>query len=58
MLAQFVSNHTGLVYDKHITGLCEFMQEEVTLEVRRAQKMGMYYVLSSTTRLKKLNLIP
>ena len=40
LLAQFVSPHTGLVYGKHITGLCEFMQNEVVREVRRAQKMG------------------
>jgi len=40
MLAQFVSPHTGLVYQKHITGLCQFMQDEVELEVRRAQAFG------------------
>ena len=40
LLSQFVSPHTGLVYKKHITGLCEFMQEEVEREVKRAQKMG------------------
>ena len=37
---QFVSPHTGLVYQKHITGLCQFMQDEVELEVRRAQAFG------------------
>ena len=26
LLSQFVSPHTGLVYDVHITGLCEAMQ--------------------------------
>merc|ERR1712004_743291 len=40
LLSQFVSPHTGLVYKKHITGLCEFIQEEVEREVKRAQKMG------------------
>ena len=40
LLAQFVSPHTGLTYQKHITGLCEFMQQEVEKEVKRAQKMG------------------
>ena len=40
LLSQFVSPHTGLVYKKHITGLCEFMQDEVEREVKRAQKMG------------------
>ena len=47
LLAQFVSPHTGLVYGKHITGLCEFMQNEVVKEVRRAQKMGEYLDLQS-----------
>ena len=37
---QFVSPHTGLVYQKHVTGLCQFMQDEVELEVRRAQAFG------------------
>ena len=40
LLAQFVSPHTGLVYKKHITGLCEFMQREVEREVNLAQRMG------------------
>ena len=43
LLAQFVSPHTGLVYKKHITGLCESMQEEVEREVKRAQAMGTFY---------------
>lgn len=46
LLAQFVSPHTGLVYDKHITGLCEYMQREVVREARRAQKMGSYLFYS------------
>ena len=40
LLAQFVSSHSGLVYDKHVTGLCTFMQEEVEREVGIAQKFG------------------
>jgi len=40
LLSQFVSPHTGLVYKKHITGLCEFMQCEVEREVKRAQQFG------------------
>ena len=49
LLAQFVSPHTGLVYDKHITGLCEYMQREVVREARRAQKMGRYLFYSFQT---------
>merc|ERR1712059_40982 len=37
LLAQFVSPHTGIVYQKHITGLCEKMQEAVEKEVKKAQ---------------------
>ena len=40
LLAQFVSPHTGLVYKKHITGLCQQMQEAVEREVKRAQATG------------------
>lgn len=40
LLAQFVSPHTGLVYKKHITGLCEQMQEEVEREVKKSQHAG------------------
>ena len=40
LLAQFVSPHTGLVYKKHITGLCEQMQVAVEREVKRAQAAG------------------
>ena len=47
LLSQFVSLHTGLVYKKHITGLCEFMQSEVEREVKIAQKMGKKFLLSS-----------
>ncbi|QQP41253.1 28S ribosomal protein S18c_ mitochondriallike, partial [Caligus rogercresseyi] len=40
LLAQFVSPHTGLVYKPHITGLCQSMQEELEIEVKRAQDLG------------------
>ena len=40
LLAQFVSPHTGLVYKKHITGLCQQMQEAVEREVKKAQYAG------------------
>ena len=46
LLSQFVSPHTGLVYKKHITGLCEFMQCEVELEVKRAQQFGKIFISS------------
>ena len=40
LLAQFVSPHTGLVYKKHITGLCDHMQKKVENETRKAQASG------------------
>lgn len=40
LLAQFVSPHTGLVYKKHITGLCQHMQEAVEREAKKAQASG------------------
>ena len=40
LLSQFISPHTGLVYKKHITGLCSFMQDEVEQEVNRAKALG------------------
>jgi len=47
---EFVSPHTGLVYQKHITGLCQFMQDEVELEVRRAQAFGKLHARISGSR--------
>ena len=47
MLFQFVSPHTGLVYQKHVTGLCQFMQDEVEREVKRAQAFGKFPLLAS-----------
>eukprot|EP00095_Tigriopus_kingsejongensis_P000190 maker-scaffold41_size498431-snap-gene-1.15 protein:Tk00190 transcript:maker-scaffold41_size498431-snap-gene-1.15-mRNA-1 annotation:"28s ribosomal protein mitochondrial precursor" len=41
LLAQFVSPHTGRVYESHITGLCAFMQQSVEREAKIAQKFGL-----------------
>ena len=41
LLSQFLSPHTGLMYKKHITGLCEAKQNQVEKEILRAQHMGM-----------------
>ena len=40
LLAQFVSPHTGLTYKKHVTGLCQDMQEELEKEVNKAKALG------------------
>lgn len=49
LLSQFVSPHTGLVYKKHITGLCEFMQDQVEKEVKKAQAMGKFIVVADNS---------
>lgn len=46
LLSQFVSSLNGVVYDKHITGLCEKQQTILEREIkksRRAMLMPIYY---------------
>jgi small subunit ribosomal protein S18 len=40
LLSQFVSLHTGKMYETHITGLCEYMQGVVSKEVDRSRAAG------------------
>lgn len=37
LLSQFVSPYTGIVYQKHITGLCDMQQKAVEMAVRRSR---------------------
>jgi len=41
LLSQFVSPHTGKVYQSHITGLCNYMQALVEREVKRSRAAGL-----------------
>jgi len=41
LLSQFVSPHTGHVYQSHITGLCSYMQGLVEREVGRSRSAGL-----------------
>lgn len=41
LLSQFVSRHTGRIYGRHITGLCEIKQLWVEREIGKAQRAGM-----------------
>jgi small subunit ribosomal protein S18 len=41
LLSQFISPHTGRVYQSHITGLCTYMQELVEREVTRSHDAGL-----------------
>ncbi|XP_035751441.1 28S ribosomal protein S18c, mitochondrial isoform X3 [Egretta garzetta] len=36
LLSQFVSPHTGCIYGRHITGLCDKKQKEITKAIKRA----------------------
>ncbi|KAM6135947.1 small ribosomal subunit protein bS18m isoform 2-T2 [Phoenicopterus ruber ruber] len=40
LLSQFVSPHTGSVYGRHITGLCNKKQKEITKAIKRAHVFG------------------
>ncbi|EEB19349.1 conserved hypothetical protein [Pediculus humanus corporis] len=37
LLSQFISRHTGKVYGRHITGLCEHKQKQVEKEIIKAR---------------------
>ena len=39
-MSQFISPFTGLVYDKHITGLCNEQQEILKMEIRKSRANG------------------
>ncbi|EDV22687.1 uncharacterized protein TRIADDRAFT_58497 [Trichoplax adhaerens] len=40
LLSQFISNDTGMIYGRRITGLCGHKQKELTKAIRRARTMG------------------
>ncbi|KAM7113416.1 small ribosomal subunit protein bS18m isoform 3-T3 [Ciconia maguari] len=42
LLSQFVSPHTGCIYGRHITGLCNKKQKEVTKAIKRAHVFDSY----------------
>ncbi|RDD41969.1 28S ribosomal protein S18c, mitochondrial [Trichoplax sp. H2] len=39
LLSQFISNDTGMIYGRRITGLCGHKQKELTKAIRRARTM-------------------
>ena len=41
LLSQFQSRHTGRIYEKHITGLCDYKQKKVEQEINKAQQCGL-----------------
>ncbi|CAB3990320.1 28S ribosomal S18c, mitochondrial [Paramuricea clavata] len=40
LLSQFVSPHTGRIYSKVATGLCQLKQNEIKRAIRRARSLG------------------
>ncbi|CAN2390191.1 ribosomal protein S18C [Pristimantis euphronides] len=40
LLSQFVSPHTGRIYGRHITGLCDRKQKAISKAIKRATIMG------------------
>ncbi|EFN88550.1 28S ribosomal protein S18c, mitochondrial [Harpegnathos saltator] len=46
LLSQFQSRYTGRIYEKHITGLCEYKQKRVQEEITKAQCAGLMGFMS------------
>ncbi|XP_006273622.1 small ribosomal subunit protein bS18m [Alligator mississippiensis] len=40
LLSQFVSPYTGCIHGRHITGLCDKKQKEISKGIKRAQALG------------------
>lgn len=47
LLSQFVSPFTGRVYGRHITGLCKQKQQQVVMEIIKAQHAGKFLFIGS-----------
>uniref|UniRef100_A0A8C9LCL1 Small ribosomal subunit protein bS18m n=1 Tax=Pavo cristatus TaxID=9049 RepID=A0A8C9LCL1_PAVCR len=45
LLSQFVSPYTGRIYGRHITGLCDKKQKEISKAIKRAHKLGFMPVM-------------
>ncbi|KFO04772.1 hypothetical protein N312_09827, partial [Balearica regulorum gibbericeps] len=45
LLSQFVSPHTGCIYGRHITGLCNKKQKEISKAIKRAHVFGLMPVM-------------
>lgn len=40
LLSQFISSYTGLMYDKHITGLCDAQQRRLKTAIKKSRNFG------------------
>uniref|UniRef100_A0A8C6YWD2 Small ribosomal subunit protein bS18m n=2 Tax=Nothoprocta perdicaria TaxID=30464 RepID=A0A8C6YWD2_NOTPE len=45
LLSQFISPYTGHIYGRHITGLCNRKQKEVSKAIKRAHVFGFMSVM-------------
>ncbi|KAK3723850.1 hypothetical protein QZH41_019514 [Actinostola sp. cb2023] len=50
LLSQFVSPHTGRIYGRQATGLCEKRRRQITNAIKRSRAMGKYWTLSTVSR--------
>ncbi|EFN66189.1 28S ribosomal protein S18c, mitochondrial [Camponotus floridanus] len=41
LLSQFQSQHTGRIYESHITGLCKYKQKKLEEEINKARSAGL-----------------
>ncbi|KRZ62145.1 28S ribosomal protein S18c, mitochondrial [Trichinella nativa] len=53
LLSQFLSSFTGRLYDKHITGLCEYQQRRLHEAIATARKAGLMPVFVKDARFLK-----
>uniref|UniRef100_A0A8B9CD51 Small ribosomal subunit protein bS18m n=1 Tax=Anser brachyrhynchus TaxID=132585 RepID=A0A8B9CD51_9AVES len=49
LLSQFVSPYTGRIYGRHLTGLCNKKQKEISKTIKRAQVLGFMPVMFKNT---------
>ncbi|XP_076650397.1 mitochondrial ribosomal protein S18C [Halictus rubicundus] len=50
LLSQFQSRHTGRIYGKHITRLCDHKQKRVEEEIEKAQQAGLMGFMTKEPR--------
>ncbi|XP_032220530.2 30S ribosomal protein S18 [Nematostella vectensis] len=41
LLSQFISSHSGRIYNRRVTGLCDKKQKEITNAIKRARAIGL-----------------
>jgi len=61
LLSQFQSQHTGRIYESHITGLCQYKQKKLEEEINKARSAGtqiyMYFCIFNKIKREREKLI-